>query len=260
MRKGLLLVALVALVFASDAAEAETTSLVREEARHVLEQVPDLALSLPAGDDVRLSSLWSEKPLLVTLFYQRCTGACSPFLRSLGHAVERVGGLGDTYRIVSVSFDADDTAARVGELAEALDVGAPGAWLLGVSSPDEVKALSDAIGYSYERIAGTSQFDHPSLVAAVRDGRIVRVLWGNTVSVPRFRELVMELRGTHVPFYTDPDAKTRFRCLDVDDRGEVRLGTGLLVLLLPACVALLVAISVFARPFRNQARTRGTET
>lgn len=244
--QALVLVALLAA--ARPAAAREETTLVQEEAKNLFREVPDLQLALPGGKRARLSELWTDKPLLVTLFYERCEGACSPFLRSLKTAIDRVGGLGDDYRVVSVSIDPDDEPARVGELAKTLEIDAPDAWFMGVGSAEEVDAVARAVGFWYRPIPGTDQFDHPSLVAAVRDGRIVRVLLGNTVSVPRFRELVMELKGVYVPVYTNPDANTLFRCFEVDETtGRFRLGWGLLVLLVPAMAAVGLALLLFSR-------------
>ncbi|MCC6647434.1 MAG: SCO family protein [Polyangiaceae bacterium] len=226
-------------------------SVVTAEARALHRAVPDVTISVAGGEQVKLSSLWHDKPVLITLFYQRCLGSCSPFLRSLSSTIKTVGGLGDDYRVVSVSFDPEDTPERTHELATQLGLGPGESWKVGTTSPAQLQPLMDSVGFWYRAIPGTDQVDHPSLVAMVRDGRVVRVLLGNTVSPTRFQELRLEARGTFVPFYAAPDASTRFRCLDVDPAtGQLRLGWGLVVLLLPAALALALSLAVFrlARP------------
>lgn len=228
--------------------EEDSESIVQIESKALLRQVPDIEFVDVNGKTQRFSELWGDKPLLVTLFYQRCTGSCSPFLRSLRSAILKIGGLGDEYRVVSLSFDPEDSVERVAELAQVLEVGDPEGWYVGVAQPEEVAAVAEAIGFWFQRIGNTEQFDHPSLIAAVRDGRVNRVLLGNVVSHPRFRELVLELKGVHVPFYLDPDADTLFRCLDVDmESGELKPGWGLLVMILPGMLAFMGAWFVFRR-------------
>ncbi len=259
MPKWLVLIALLSALGANAGAARAEESIARQEAQHLFNEVPDTRLTLPRGEQVNLASLWGDKPVLVTLFYQRCTGTCSPFLRSLSAAIERVGGLGEDYRVVSISFDPEDTAERVGELARELKIERPGKWLVGVAPPEEVAALTEAIGFWYRQLPDTTQFDHPSLIVAVHHGRIVRVLLGNTVSVPRFRELVMELKGTHVPYYTNPDANTLFRCFEIDETtGELGLSWGLVVLLVPGFASVGFALMLFRRPSRRERPARAS--
>ena len=48
------------------------------------------------------------------------------------------------------------------------------------------------------------QFDHPALVAGIRNGRIVRLLSGGSVPAVRLQEVVRELRGDFVGAYPLP--------------------------------------------------------
>lgn len=227
-------------------AHAERGSLAVQEARPLLRRVPDVAVNLPDGDTVQLSALWAEKPLLLTFFYQQCTGTCSPFLRSLKAATDSAGGLGEDYHIVSLSFDARDTPERVGWLGDTLGVRAPGQWQLGTSTPAEIRALARAAGFWWEPIADSEQFDHPSMIIAIRDGQIVRVLLGNTVSHRRFREMLADLGGVRAPFYINPEVDTPFRCLEVDPQtGEVSIGWGMLMILVPGVFALVSILVLF---------------
>lgn len=218
------------------------------EARPLLRELPDATIHLAGGKTAQLSELWAEKPLLLTFFYQRCAGSCSPFLRSLRAAVTRAGGLGEDYRVVSLSFDPQDTPERVAQLAEILEINIPDQWLVATSSPHDIEALAQSAGFWWEPVAGTGQFDHPAMVIAVRDGRIVRVLLGNTVSHPRFREMLADLQGRYLPFYINPEVDTPFRCLDVDlETGELKLGWGMLMILVPGLLTLAGVLLIFAR-------------
>lgn len=228
-------------------------SIVQQEERHLYHEVPDVTFKVAGGQQLRLSDLWDEQPVLITLFYQRCVGTCSPFLRSLGGAIDDIGGLGETYKAVSLSFDPADTVERVDGLARSLKIGKPGEWYVGVAAPEDVQRLTQAIGFWYKAIPESDQFDHPALVAAVYRGKIMRVLLGNTVSRPRFRELVLEMQGKFVPMYETPNADTRFRCVDVNpDTGELTVGWGMLILGLPAMLSLVIAGAVVVMTRRGR--------
>ncbi len=222
--------------------------IFRQEAKSLYNQVPNVEISLTEGRQIRLSELWRDKPVLVTLFYNRCTGSCSPFLRSLKEAVEEVGGLGDDYRIVSLSFDPKDTLEDVSTLASTLEIQQKSKWLIGTAAPGDITQIADAIGFWYKRQPATDQFDHPSLIAAVRDGKVVRVLLGSMVEPSRLKELIFELQGIFVPFYSRPGENILFRCLQVDESSQsVRFSWGMLLLFFPGLLALVVTWVLFRR-------------
>lgn len=210
--------------------------------------LPDVEVTLADGRRVALSSLWSDKPLLVTMFYNRCSGTCSPFLRSLKRAVDDVGGLGDDYRIVTISFDPKDTPADMGARARSLGLEGQADWLIGTAAPDDVRRLSDALGFWYQYDDTSGEFDHPSQVTAVRDARILGVLMGVKVPSLRFQGLVREARGVFVPLAVQPGQEAFVRCLSYDERtGDVRLDWGMLVLLAPGLAAFGLAALLFRR-------------
>jgi protein SCO1/2 len=225
------------------ASRASTPTAATEKPRTTL---PDIAINLPGGEQVMLSSLWQDRPLLVTLFYNRCTGTCSPFLRSLKRAVAEAGGLGKEYRVVSLSFDPEDTVEDMRARAEELEIDNTDGWLLGTAGPESIKQVADAVGFWYRYDASNDQFDHPSQIAAVRDGRIVRVLLGTTVVPRRLRDLLLEANGVFVPFYAQPGKAALLSCFQFNERtNELTLDWGLLILLFPGVAALGVAYAIF---------------
>ncbi len=235
-----------------EVAYGQSNEVVREEARNLYHLVPDVPVSLVGGHEAHLSDLWRDKPLLITLFYRRCTGTCSPFLRSLQAAIEKSGGLGKDYRVISLSFDPQDTVEDVQAMAEALDIHDRQNWLFGIGAPEDIERVADAIGFWYKKDAVTDQFDHPSLIAAVRGGRIIRVLLGTTVNPSRLKEALFELKGVFVPVYALPGEDVLFRCLEFAGVSQqVRFSWGMLLLFLPGGMALLAAVAVFGSTRRS---------
>ncbi len=210
----------------------------RAEAAVLYGAVPDIPIRTGTGEGLRLADLWRDRPLLISLFYRRCSGTCSPFLHSLKEAVDTAGGLGKRYGLVSISFDPRDTADDVRNMAMGLGVADHPDWTFAVAQPADVENLNRAIGFWYRSAQSADQFDHPSLVVAVRDGRIVRVLRENIVDHARLKEVLWELRGSFVPFYANQD-NVIFRCFAFDpETNTLRPQWGLLLLVAPGGLAL----------------------
>ena len=70
----------------------------RAESRYLFAPVPDGEFTAADGTTHRLSEIWDERPILINLFYRRCTGAAARYCAVSRGAVEAVGGLGSDIR------------------------------------------------------------------------------------------------------------------------------------------------------------------
>jgi SCO1/SenC len=114
------------------------------EDRYVYKALPDVVIQTVATAGVRLSTVWRDRPVSLTMIFTRCAGVCSPFLRSLKGAAADAEGLGRDYRIVVLSFDPQDTAADMDRMGESLGVKSDPAWIFGVASPSDIRRLAAA--------------------------------------------------------------------------------------------------------------------
>lgn len=228
--------------------EAGANDILRAESRYLFQPMPDGEFTAADGTKHRLSDIWDKRPMLISLFYRRCAGSCSPFLHGVKRAVDTAGGLGRDYAIVSLSFDSNDTTADMRAMADSLDLPSESAWYMGTAQKETIDRIATAIGFWYAAIPETDQFDHPNLLAAVREGKIVRILAGNIVDKGRMRDLLLELRGVYVPFAPVPQGGSSLRCFRFDEEtNELRLDWGMLLLLAPGCGALATTAIVFLR-------------
>ena len=228
------------------------SSPLRDEVRLVDRRLPDVPLSLGDGRVAQLSSLWRDTPLLITFFYHRCVGTCTPFLRMVRSAVEEAGGLGRDYRVLALSFDPADSAADVQLHAEAMGLANDPNWLFAAADAESIARITSELEYAYWRDPNSGQYDHESLLVAVDQGRVIRALLGYPMQLSRFRELAWELRGSFVPYYEVPGSAL-LRCFQFDPRtGGSRPDWGLLVLLTPGVTAIGIALAVFIRPARRR--------
>ena len=233
---GLIVVAVLAAsaTFADDI----DRSIAPDEDRFVNTPLPDIDLTTGAGTRTSLAALSAGRPLLLALVFTRCTGVCSPFLRSWRDADRRVPNARSVSRLI-LSFDPRDSHADMAELARHLGVADDPRWTFAVAALEDVKRLADAVGFWYDWQPSQQQFDHPAMLAAARHGRVVRLLVGAIVSPARLDELAREASGEFVPSYPLPN-RARFRCVQYDSRtGRLSLDWGAAVLLIP-----LAAITV----------------
>ena len=239
------LILLVTLTLSSQAQPSANTGIPRpEEAPLLYQSLPDIAVDLGDGHKRALSSLWQQRPLLVTFVFTRCAGVCSPFLRALRSVSADARGAGTDYDFLVLSFDTRDTTNEMSALSQFTGTSGQNGWHFGLAAPEDIERLTRAVGFKYQWNAASQQFDHPASLVAIREGKVIRLLTGGAISPARFREVLSELRGDFVPIYPAV-ADTRFRCFEFSADGVLRPSWGLLILVYPALMALSLTAAVF---------------
>lgn len=234
-------------------AQTPPMSATGAEARIEGRTVPDIPLQLADGSERMLAELGRNRALLITFFYRRCAGVCTPYLEWINEATADVGGVGRDYRVLALSFDDADTVADLRAQARALGLLNDPDWHFAVTIRSALEEIAGALEFWYRREADSDQYDHGSLLVAVRDGRVMRALVAGPGQTQRLRELLWELRGRVVPYYATDGGPT-LRCIGFDARtGAVRLDWGMLLLAAPGLASLAAALAVF-RPRSNRRR------
>lgn len=206
--------------------------------------VPDVTVTTATGVRVALSAVGPGQPLLVTFVFTRCAGVCSPFLRSWRAADRSVSRPLAFHRLV-LSFDPRDSPADMAMLAHHLGGERDANWTFAVAAPADVGRLAAAAGFWYDWDDARQQYDHPAMLAGIRNGRLVRLLVGGVVTSGRLDELVRELSGEFVPSYPLP-GRVRFRCVQyVAATGRVALDWGFAFLLVPVAVTSVTTAVMF---------------
>jgi cytochrome oxidase Cu insertion factor (SCO1/SenC/PrrC family) len=249
---------LVVLATTAGAEPPGARSTPPDEDRLLNVALPDITLTTAAGARVALSAVARGQPLLLTFVFTRCAGVCSPFLRSWRAADRSVSRPSAFHRIV-LSFDPRDSAADMAALAHHLDAVSDAGWTFAVAAPDDVQRLAEAAGFWYDWDDERQQFDHPAMLAGIRDGRLVRLLVGGMVSSGRLDELVREVSGEFVPSYPLP-GRVRFRCVQYNAAsGQVALDWGFALLLVPVGATGLTTVVMFVTGARIR-RAAGTRS
>ena len=255
MRTAVTLLMLVCVVAAATAQPVVSRGTPPSEERLLNTPVPDIWLTTATGTRVKLSQLASVKPLVLTFVFTRCAGVCSPFLMSWRAADRALGRQGAYSRLV-LSFDPRDTQADMSALGRHLSLLESDNWTLAVGDPNEVRRLAESIGFWWDWDDNRQQFDHPAMLAGIREGRLVRLLVGGSVNSARLDELMREVSGEFVRSYPVP-GRILFRCVQFDAvTGRVALDWGFALLLVPVAATGIVTFVMFAAG----ARARGKLT
>lgn len=136
------------------------------------------------------------QPAILILSYYGCDGACSTFNHSLALALEGVARfrIGSNYRVLTVSFDREDTPGRAREfVAKAgIPAGLQSGWRYAVlKSERDIGRLTGALGFHFFWSRADQVFLHPNvMIFLTPDGRIARYLYGDRAG-PREIELAL---------------------------------------------------------------------
>lgn len=150
--------------------------IARPDLKSVLgSEVPDVTLIDEHGRTLRLHSLRGA-PLLISPIFTSCPSACPAITASLRAAAAGIDGLGETWNILSVSFDPEDTGEDLAAFREAEDL--PPQWILATAAPGQLAALLGALDFRTITLAAGG-FAHPSAVAVLDpDMRVSGYLYG----------------------------------------------------------------------------------
>ena len=151
------------------------------------QQVPlDLMFKDEAGRAVPLSSFFQKgKPVILVPVYYRCPMLCTQILNGLAGSLKAVTlDPGKDFEIVAVSFDPKDTPETAAGKKQMYlrRYGRPGTangWHLLTGDAQNIKALTDAVGFHYRYDAATDQFAHASgIMVLTPEGRLSRYFYG----------------------------------------------------------------------------------
>ncbi len=188
------------------------------------EYVPgDIVLTDETGAPVRLAD-FVDKPTILSLVYYECPGICTPLLNEVADILGKSSLHPDrqSFQLLTVSFEPEDTpelaeAKRANYLQQLSRPLPPETWRFFTGDAENLKRLTDAVGFMYKRAGG--EYVHPGgLIILAPDRKIVRYLVGTEFLPFDFQMGVYEaMRGKVTPttarllrfcYSYDPEGRT----------------------------------------------------
>ncbi len=185
------------------------------------ESVPlDLPLVDEAGRPVVLGDYFGKRPVVLAMIYYRCPMLCGQTINSLVRTMRAMTPTaGDTFEVVTVSFDPKDTPERAAlkkkGVLEAYDRvrGDRGLHFL-TGTEANVARLQEAIGFRARYNPSTDEFAHAAgIVILAPDGRITRYFFG--IDYPP-KELSLSLEQAGAGKVGSPVGRLLMLCYDYD--------------------------------------------
>ena len=146
----------------------------------------DLAFTNDRGEKILLRQLIDRPTLLVPVYYN-CPTGCIMELANTADAIRRSKHKMGSFRAISLSFDATETAAMAAaarpNFTQMLGKDFPeDAWAFLTGDQRAIEQLTASIGFSYQKKADGT-FAHPStMVVLAQDGRIIKYVYGTFLS------------------------------------------------------------------------------
>jgi protein SCO1/2 len=184
----------------------------------------DLLFTTETGDTITLARL-IDRPTLVSLVYYTCPSICRPLLDEVTDMLGKLQAVdmqpNRDYRLLTISFDATDSAAGSTRLKDEYYHRLPGgfpkdAWTFLTADSATIAQFTKSVGFGFRK-AG-SDFAHPTtLLVLSPEGKITRYLTGSEYLPLDIKMALIEAKqgrvgATIVKFY-------KF-CFSYDPSGE----------------------------------------
>ena len=209
-------------------------------------QIPDVTIHIQGAKSSTLLAFCKEQPTMISLVYSQCGGICYPFVNKLQDEMHGIGdGLKD-YRVLILSFDDNDTPESMASMAETTGLHNDSKWFFGTIEPKQIRLLTSAVGFEFEKDSTTGQIEHPPILIGVdKMGRVVRVMKKFDLTRSDLWEMYRNIQGEYVPLSRD-SKPSLISCFTYDPKqGGLSVSWGMLILYLPVAAGGLIVWRVF---------------
>ena len=140
------------------------------------------------GNEVKLGSYFGKRPIVVSLVYYDCPMLCTQVLNGMIASFKTFSlKPGQDFDIISISFDPRETPALaaakknvyVNYLPESKRAGANTGWHFLTGDEENIRRVTEAIGFHYRFDQSTNQFAHASAIYVVTpEGKLSHYFYG----------------------------------------------------------------------------------
>ena len=173
------------------------------------EQLPlDLTFRNEQGETVRLGDYFGKKPVVLSLVYYQCPMLCNQVLNGMVTSFKVLNfKAGEEFEVVTVSFDPLETAelarakktSYVNYLPQAKRAAAAQGWHFLTGDQENIRRLTEAIGFHYYFDAATDQFAHGSAIyVATPQGKLSHYFYGIEYSPKDLRLSLVEASANKI--------------------------------------------------------------
>ena len=140
------------------------------------------------GNEVKLGSYFGKRPIVVSLVYYDCPMLCTQVLNGMVASFKTLSlNPGQDFDVISISFDPRETPALaaskknvyVNYLPASKRAGANTGWHFLTGNEENIRRVTEAIGFHYRFDQSTNQFAHASAIYVVTpEGKLSHYFYG----------------------------------------------------------------------------------
>ncbi len=176
-------------------------------------QVPlDARFTDETGRQVRLGDYFGKKSVLLVPVFYECKGVCTTILTNVTRSLRsmQAATVGRDFEVVTISIHPKETpqqaAAAKADFLQAY--GRPGAekgWHFLVGSQDQIRKVTDAVGYRFLYEPERDAVSHPAgILVLTPDGRVSRYFYGIEFSAKLLMQSLIEAGQGRIGKKTEP--------------------------------------------------------
>jgi protein SCO1/2 len=170
------------------------------------QQIPlNLTFRDETGKTVRLGHYFGRKPVILSLVYFNCPMLCTLVTNALAHSMRNLNfTAGKQFNVLTISFDPHDTPQMAADKkAIYMNVyrrpGVDHGWHFLTGGQQSITALTQAVGFHYNRIPGTDQFAHATgIVVLTPQGKISQYFYGIQYPAGGLRLALVQASGGRI--------------------------------------------------------------
>ena len=216
-------------------------------------QLPlDLTFTDENGKRIKLGDYFGKRPVILTLNYYTCPMLCDLTLNGMVDTLKEITlNPADDFEIVTLSIEPLEKppvarAKKKSYVAEYGRSGARSGWHFLTGKKDQIRALTDSVGFNYRWNDERKEWAHPStLIICTPEGRVSRYLGGIMFDPRTVRLSLVEASNGKIGSLWDQVFLTCFHYISSDGKytasavGLMRVGGVATILLLGMTVLTL---------------------
>jgi protein SCO1/2 len=200
-----------------------------------------------------------ETPVVLLLGYYHCPAMCGTVLQAAFRALSDVPfEPGRDYRILNVSIDPRETAETAKSrkdnfLPKLAKTGVDEAWRVLTGSEENIRKLTEAVGFRYYWSEATKQFAHPpSLIFLTKTGRISRIVVSSYFEPDDVRLALVEASEGRLGSFLD---QVYLNCLTFDSRSNTYSLTAMTIMRVGGVITVVALAGMIWFMLRRERQT-----